>query len=160
MAGHIQTAKRQDWCTPKEIVEVVRTIFNGKIDLDPCSNSQSIVGAKEEWVLTNGLTIPWGPRNVFANPPYGRGLDKWVAKASSEAGVHDAEVIMLLPAAVDTGRWQHVIFPTAQAVCWIKGRVKFIGAAQGAPFASALVYWGQHTEMFSTASSLGRVFAL
>lgn len=74
MSGHIPTSANTDWCTPPEIIEAVRKTFEGQIDLDPCSNMQSTVGAIQSYRLpeTDGLAVPWTGRNVFVNPPYGR----------------------------------------------------------------------------------------
>lgn len=74
MAGHIATSDSADWCTPPEILEAVREVFSGEIELDPCSNGSSQVGAKRVYTLPehDGLIEPWDAKTIFVNPPYGR----------------------------------------------------------------------------------------
>jgi hypothetical protein len=64
-----------DFNTPPELVQPIKEFWGGKIDLDPCSNKGSLVGAETEWTLPcNSLGQPWAikqPRTtVFVNPPY------------------------------------------------------------------------------------------
>lgn len=75
---------------------------------------------------------------------------QWVEKAEVEQRINDAEVIILLPAAVDTQWWQASILQHAGSVCLICGRVKFVGAAAHAPMATALVYFGERGRRFRT----------
>ncbi len=153
MAGHIATAARVDWCTPPKIYLPIEDFF-GQIDLDPCTNAQSLVPALKKVMLPeDGLSVTWNG-NVYCNPPYGRGLRNWCDKAAIAPG----EVIMLIPAAVDTKHWQEVIFKTAAAVCFIKGRITFQGATAPAPMACVLIYWGKHRAKFRhRLSILGKV---
>jgi hypothetical protein len=44
--------------------------------------------------------------------------------------------------------FQEIIFPTCDAICFWKGRFKFLGADDPAPFPSVLVYWGQDAPAF------------
>ena len=73
MAGHIAESDSVEWCTPQWIIDGVKEAFGGVIDLDPCSNSSSIVGALNSYSLPNknGLAEPWNGNNVFVNPPFG-----------------------------------------------------------------------------------------
>jgi hypothetical protein len=161
MAGHIATAKRRNWCTPQWLVDAVREALGGQIDLDPCSNKRSIVGAKREfrWPRQNGLRDPWVPaETVYVNPPFGRGLAKWVKLCNENNALWRQEIILLLPAAVDTRHWQQNI-ATADRVCCLRGRVKYLGAKACAPFATALAYWGPHPEKFvATFEPFGIVY--
>ena len=65
-----------DFNTPPELIEPIKSFWGGKIDLDPCSNKNSLVKAEAEWMLpTNSLRQPWGIKapkktTVFVNPPY------------------------------------------------------------------------------------------
>lgn len=77
MAGHIADSARTDWNTPTEILEAVRAVFGVRgIGLDPCSNANSLVNAKVQYVLPthDGLVLPWvqeGVDTAFVNCPYG-----------------------------------------------------------------------------------------
>jgi hypothetical protein len=153
MAGHIATAARTDWCTPERVLEVVRAFFKDQIDLDPCSNAKSTVKARRECRGRgrkggDGLALVWSG-HVYANPPFGKGIDRWVSRAAWYAcEVPTAEVIMLLPAAVDTRWWQMTIRMTASAVCFWRGRIRFAGAKAAAPMPCAFVYWGPRARRF------------
>lgn len=176
MAGHIGSAGSVEWCTPKTIIDAVKEAFGGEIGLDPCSNSESIVGAKVEYILPehDGLTDPWDAGTIYVNPPFGKSYmhkvtreimgakefqafkksdpapDLSVWKQSSivdwvnrcvDARKNLASVIALLPAAVDTKYWQETVLRNASSVCFVKGRIRFNGAAASAPMACAIVGW-------------------
>jgi hypothetical protein len=64
-----------DFCTPPELIEPIKAFWGGKIDLDPCSNKNSLVNAEVSYSLpTNSILTPWsvcpGKTTVFVNPPY------------------------------------------------------------------------------------------
>jgi site-specific DNA-methyltransferase (adenine-specific) len=79
------------------------------------------------------------------NPPYGRTIGSWMAKAH-EASQRGATVVCLVPARTDT-QWFHDHVLTAGAeIRFMRGRVKFGDAANGAPFASLLVIYRPTTS--------------
>lgn len=162
-AGRSVYSKSCDWCTPPKYIEAVKKVFGGAIDLDPCSNSESIVGAKEEWSLpeNNGLTKDWGCRKIYVNPPYGadrvRGttIKNWLEKCALTRSVFNAQIIALIPVATNTSHWKQYIFGKADAICFLYDtRLKFLvnGSTEnkGAPMACACVYWGDDIKAFST----------
>ena len=62
---------------------------------------------------------------VFVNPPYGRGLARWVAKARGEFELgHARAVVALLPARPDTAYWHDHIAGRA-TVYFLRGRLRF-----------------------------------
>lgn len=73
------------------------------------------------------------------NPPYGRKIADWVAKADEEAQKGNLTVA-LVPARVDTA-WWHEHCAKYHAV-FLRGRLKFSNAKNSAPFPSALVFFG------------------
>jgi hypothetical protein len=76
MAGHIPDSLSVDWCTPDWICNALVELFDGPPDLDPCSNPYSRVCAKTEFTLekgNDGLIDEWSARNIFVNPPFGKG---------------------------------------------------------------------------------------
>jgi hypothetical protein len=86
----------------------------------------------------DGLTQPWKGR-VWLNPPYGKGIGAWLAKARS-AAADGALVVCLVPARPDT-RWWRESAAAASLVRFLPGRVKF--GADPAPFPSAVVVFGE-----------------
>jgi len=83
---------------------------------------------------TARLFSTWSGKKVFCNPPYGpairKFLDRW----------HEAVLaVYLLPARTDT-RWFHeVCLPHAKEIRFLRGRLKFGGSKNSAPFPSMLV---------------------
>jgi phage N-6-adenine-methyltransferase len=73
---------------------------------------------------------------VWLNPPYGRGINAWVAKAYEESK-KGTTVVCLVPARTDTNWWWDNCMH--QEVRFIKGRLKFGDGKNSAPFPSALV---------------------
>jgi len=72
------------------------------------------------------------------NPPYGRNITgKWVEKAYKSAKENGATVVCLLPARTDTKYWHD--YCMKGEIYYIKGRLKFGGSKDAAPFPSALV---------------------
>jgi site-specific DNA-methyltransferase (adenine-specific) len=66
------------------------------------------------------------------NPPYGLEIGKWIQKASQH------KVVCLLPARTDT-RWFHDFIYGKAEIRFIKGRLKFGGQKNSAPFPSMIV---------------------
>ncbi len=142
---HFSSAKG-DWRTPKSVLEWLKPF--GNIELDPSASShvEEQFAALNYTIETNGLDKSWETGLVYCNPPYGRKIGLWTDKAVAEAGL-GAEIIMLLPARPDTAWWQRMV-KSANAVCFVKGRIKFEGAPHCAPFPSALVYFGARSTLF------------
>lgn len=93
----------------------------------------------------DGLAQRW-TGICWCNPPYGREIGKWVKKAHDSAHARDALVVCLVPARTDTKWWHRYIWDGENhrpregvEVRLLEGRLKFGGAASGAPFPSALV---------------------
>ncbi len=167
MAGHIATAKKVSWCTPKWILDAcLQVIGESQFDLDPCSNPESLVPARVKYELpVDGLKESWDFENIFCNPPFGRdkvrktSIINWVAHCAM-AGTNR---FLLLPASVDTAYWQDIILPShlnkEAMICLFKGRIKFNGAAACAPMPIALVYFGwEQTTFMDVFEKYGYVF--
>ncbi len=91
--------------------------------------------------VDDGLSLPWHGA-VFVNPPYGRGLGAWVAKAKAEVLSGNARtVVALIPARTDTRYWHEHVAGVA-TVFFLRGRLRFGTAGAAAPFPSAIVLWG------------------
>src|SRR5262249_16421639 len=135
-------------------IHLVEGVFGEGIKLDPCSNQQSIVQAEYCYCLDrgiNGLETIWsGFETVYVNPPYGREIGKWVDKCNDEAS-NGIEIIALLPARTDA-KWFQVLWD-AEALCFWRGRIRFLGAPSSAPFPSVVAYWGQFPYRFADVFS-------
>jgi site-specific DNA-methyltransferase (adenine-specific) len=115
-----------DWKTPPQIFAELNKEFN--FTWDPCPENPGIDGL--------GLT-PWGAVN-FVNPPYGRELPKWI-KRGYEEFLKGKTIVFLIPARTDTKYFHEIILPYAKEIRFIKGRLKFQGAKNSAPFPSMIV---------------------
>jgi phage N-6-adenine-methyltransferase len=103
--------------------------------------------------VDDGLLQPWHGM-VWCNPPYSK-PSPWAERMASHGNG-----VMLLPGDTSTG-WWHNYVSTANAWCFIKGRVRFVNAAgMGSPswtgrFPSVLVSWGWVAADALKASGLG-----
>ena len=157
-AGRKINAEKKDWCTPPKYVNAVKDFF-GEIILDPCSNADSIVKAKVEYILpkNDGLRDSWNFKTIYVNPPYGinktnkTSIKDWISRCYHAYNEYGSEVIALIPVAVNTKHWKQYIFGKANAVCFLADtRLKFINGTndKGAPMACAIIYWGEKGEKF------------
>jgi phage N-6-adenine-methyltransferase len=121
------------WETPQTVFDALDAEFG--FDLDACATPET---AKCEQFFTeadDALLQDWRGV-VFCNPPYGRDIGRWMRKAYLSA-LEGATVVCLVPSRTDT-RWWHE-FAMRREVRFLRGRLKFGGARNSAPFPSAVV---------------------
>lgn len=129
------SSKNEVWATPQDFYDKLNEEF--RFTLDPCALPDNAKCDKFYTPTDNGLTKSWGGEIVYCNPPYGKTIYSWVEKCYNEA--RNATVVALLPARTDT-RWFHnFIYGKAREVRFVKGRLKFGGSANSAPFPSMVV---------------------
>lgn len=139
------------WHTPADLMMKLYPLVGGQFDLDPCAPSGdrklAPVRCRIRFTMSdNGLALPWRG-SVFCNPPFGRGIWRWVEKAHSEVVAGSARpVIALLPVRPDTAWWHRHVAGCAD-VMMLKGRLKFSGSVTAAPFPSALVVWAADADL-------------
>jgi hypothetical protein len=105
----------------------------------------------------NGLEASWDyGGTAWANPPYGRSIGKWITKALDEASKGNPSVV-LVPSRTDT-KWFQDMW-RADALIFIKGRLKFQGATSSAPFPSVLAVFGRGLSKgeIDVLSEIGKV---
>lgn len=130
------SSKSMEWATPRDFFRKVDKQFG--FDLDPCAQSHNAVCSKYFTADDDGLIQDWKGSTAFVNPPYGRGIKHWVKKAYEEGCKDDTTVVMLIPARTDTRYWHDYVMK-ADEIRLIKGRLKFGGGNNSAPFPSALI---------------------
>lgn len=131
-----QSTDKNDWETPWWLVHALERKLNiPHFDLDPAATNANRKAVHWYTEATDGLLMPW-EGNVFVNPPYS-GIKDWVAKGFGEAKAGRANVTMLIASRTDTRWWWDYV--RHGYVYFIKGRIRFTGAASGAPFPSAIV---------------------
>jgi len=139
------SSKKHDWQTPKELFDELRKEFD--IQLDACTSGQNPLDSPFFYALdqdNNGLKLNWQTW-TFCNPPYIETLD-WLHKAWLENIKRNVSSILLLPARTDT-KWFHSYVWDQRfhrpidgvEIRFIKGRLKFGGSENSAPFPSMLV---------------------
>ena len=146
------TSNKQDYETPDETYNELHSEL--KFTIDVCASKEN---AKHERFFTeedNGLKQSWHGERCFCNPPY-KYTSKWVAKAYEETQRPDGAqlVALLIPARPDTTYWHKWILQTPVGnsyantrnipknieVRFIKGRLRFKGAQNSAPFPSCVI---------------------
>tara|TARA_Y100000004_G_scaffold115285_1_gene129462 strand:+ start:126 stop:605 length:480 start_codon:yes stop_codon:yes gene_type:complete len=142
-------SKRSDWATPQDLFDKLDKEFN--FDIDVCADASNAKCKKYYSVEDDALSQTW-KGYCFMNPPYGREISKWVKKAYESGGADnpspfkgEATVVCLLPSRTDT-KWWHDYVMKADTVKFIKGRLKFDGHKNSAPFPSAIVVFGNYPK--------------
>ena len=82
---------------------------------------------------------------MFCNPPYGRKIAAWVKKAYEESKKANTLIVMLLPSRTDT-RWFHDYVYGKAEIEFIKGRLRFGGSQNNAPFPSMVAIYRNREE--------------
>ena len=122
------------WATPQDFFDRCSAEF-GPFDLDVCASPEN---AKCENYFTkdqDGLSQEWTGR-CWMNPPYGREIGQWMRKAL-ESAMGGATVVCLVPARTDTAWWHD--YAAKGTVRFLRGRLRFGGSKNSAPFPSALI---------------------
>lgn len=136
------SSRTPEWETPINLFARLNEEF--LLDSDVCATKENrkleAFWSKED----DGLKQDWTGLRAWMNPPYGRVIGDWVKKAAT--GGADV-VVCLLPARTDT-RWFHDYIyqkPNVE-VRFIKGRLKFGGSKNSAPFPSMIVIFNPPTK--------------
>jgi len=127
------SSQTNEWATPQDFFDKLNKEFN--FTLDPCATQDNAKCSKFYTQEDDGLKQSWDNEVVFCNPPYGREIGKWVGKASTAMG---GVVVMLIPARTDTRYFHEYIYGKAE-IRFLKGRLKFGGSKNSAPFPSMIV---------------------
>jgi phage N-6-adenine-methyltransferase len=135
-----QRSPNADWYTPKWLFDRLGVQF----DLDPCQPEGGIdwiPAASYYSIHEDGLIQRWEGR-VWLNPPYGRATPAWLDRMHRHRNG-----IALLFARTDCA-WFHDYVAKADAILFIRGRVRFVDGLSatkgtGAGSGSMLIAWGQ-----------------
>ena len=140
-----------EWSTPQDLFDALSCEWT--FALDVAATAENTKCANYFTREDNALTLNWLAYIVrhqlssvvcWMNPPYSR-VREFINKAKSEAA-HGCIVVCLVPARTDTRWWHDYVWNrTTNApydgveIRFIKGRLKFGGVAQGAPFPSVVI---------------------
>ncbi len=134
MAVHF-SSQTPEWATPQWLFDALDREF--RFSLDPCSTHENAKCARHFTRQEDGLAQSWRDETVFMNPPYGREIDRWLARAHRAALTEGATVVCLVPARTDTAWWHR--YAMKHQIRLLVGRLKFGDSVTPAPFPSALV---------------------
>lgn len=129
------TSASDEWPTPRSFFDQMVTEF-GPLDLDVCATPENAKCARFFTRADDGLAQQWAPSRCWMNPPYGRTIGAWMAKAWQESQ-RGALVVCLVPARTDTAWWHD--YAAKGQVRFLRGRLRFEGGKHSAPFPSAVV---------------------
>jgi hypothetical protein len=119
--------------TPTTLIPMILDIL-GEIDLDPCSNVDSIIPARVSYLKhQDGLSLPWFGK-VYCNPPWGWDSDtsgitilEWILKGYNEISMRNCKQVLFLLPFKPKSNWWKTIAPHV---------IKIIP-----PFESKYIYW-------------------
>ena len=140
----MRTSNDDTWTTPRDYYDRINVEFNFTLDAAALADSTLV---PDNWYgpdhpdrsRRDAFTRDWARDSagaIWLNPPYGRVIKSWVCKANAVAS-GGGTVVCLVPARTDTSWWHD--YCIHHEVRFIRGRLKFGGQKNSAPFPSALV---------------------
>ncbi len=174
LSTHAEGTPGSEWATPPDLFESLNREFHFGVDL--AANEQnhkcptwlgpggraadSLTANWEGWAAVGGDSIA-----AWLNPPYGRGMGRWMRKCAESAQSSKLlTVVALIFARTDTS-WWHDYVMAASEIRLMRGRVRFLDPVTGkvgdaAPAPSCIVIWRYGwtgDPVFRTAGLDGRV---
>lgn len=125
------------WSTPQDLFDLLDAEFG--FNLDVCAVPENAKCGAFFTEANDGLAQDW-LGTCWMNPPYGDEIRHWVKKAHDSA-LRGTTVVCLVPARVDTGWWWD--YCRFGEIRFLRGRLKFGGGVNSAPFPSAVVIFGR-----------------
>ena len=129
------TSSTVEWETPQDFFDKLNEEFH--LTLDPYCTHENAKCTKHYTREDNGLAQDWTGETVYCNPPYGHDMPLWIKKCSEHAR-NGGTAVMLIPARTDTKAFHEYIWGKAE-IRFIRGRLKFGGSKNSAPFPSMIV---------------------
>lgn len=149
MNSVMYSSATDEWSTPQDFFDKLNAEY--EFETDVCATAENAKCARYYDKEQDGLAQEWRGK-CWMNPPYGREIGKWMRKALESAQENGATVVCLVPARTDT-KWWHD-YAMRGEVRFVRGRLKFGGVKNSAPFPSAVVifdkgkYYENHPTIF------------
>lgn len=121
-----------EWATEQAFFDQVNREFNFTVDV--AANASNAKCERFYDIESDGLMQDWDGETVWCNPPYGDRIKDWMYKAATS----EATTVLLVPARTDVKWFHEIVLPHAE-VRFIKGRLRFGGSKDPAPFPTMLV---------------------
>jgi len=154
--------QRDDWETPADLFAALDAEFAFLTDAAATAATakcRRYFGPDSPWVA-DALSVAWHPGRYFLNPPYSQ-TAAFIAKAA-EAAASGSLVVCLVAARTDTRWWHAHVYDQTRwtwrpgvSVRLRKGRVRFVGATNSAPFPSAVIIFAPRTGTEAPDGSSG-----
>ena len=135
------SSQSDEWETPQWLYDDLDLEFG--FDFDVCATKENAKHIDYYDKEDDALSRPWYcagngryPATCWMNPPHGRTISRWMKKAYEESQL-GATVVCLIPARTDT-KWWHE-YALKGEIRFLRGRLKFGGHKNSAPFPSAIV---------------------
>ena len=128
------SSKTPEWSTPQDLFDKLDKVWG--FTLDVCATKENAKVAAYNDKQTDGLAQSWKGHVCWMNPPYGRDIVKWMRKAFQES-LRGSTGGGLVPSRTDTAWWHD--YSMKGDITFLRGRLKFGGATNSAPFPSAII---------------------
>lgn len=133
-----------EWSTPQDFFDRLNAEFQFDVDVAAsAANTKCAIFISSEG---DALRLPWTCAGdvCWMNPPYSR-CREFITKAAQEAR-QGCTVVCLVPSRTDTRWWHEHVWDACTnrvrpgvEVRFVKGRLKFGGSSNSAPFPSVVV---------------------
>jgi len=123
------------WSTPQHLFDELNEEFGFNLDvcaLPENAKCDSFYTPSDDGLLQNWDGVCW------CNPPYNDKINDWLLKARREV-YNGCTVVFLLPSRTDVKWFHNNVLGVADEIRFIKGRLKFGGSENSAPFPSMVV---------------------
>ena len=133
-----RTGYSDEWYTPQWLFDRLHSHF--VFTLDPASCKTADKGIRYITKEENGLTVSWANERIFCNPPFS--LSKHFLAKVDEITMPS---VILVPARIETKYWFEHVWPKANEIFVLKGRLQYFnaeGVKGEATFPSVLLAYG------------------
>lgn len=135
------SSTKEDWATPQDFFDKLDEEFH--FDLDPCADAENAKCKEYFTKEENGLLKDWG--GVASSAIHHTAEHQRANGSGSATKKPGTVVVALIPARTDTRFFHDYIYHKAE-IRFIKGRLKFGGCKDAAPFPSMVVIFGKEKE--------------
>lgn len=119
------------WRTPSILFEYLNKAVGFNVDAAADASNHLLPNwyGPDSPLETDALAVENWLSPAYCNPPYGKGLDKWLKKFVEQQKLGNT-VVALLPANTEVGWWYKFVVPYAD-ILFLVGRVPFEGHPDG-----------------------------
>lgn len=140
--------------TPKAFFDYIERTVKVKFTIDIAANRKNTLCKKYYSQKDNALTKDW-KGVAWCNPPYSLSAE-FIKQAAIVASVGRGSTFLLVASRTDQEWWK--MTRTAYARLWIRGRIKFVGSDNSAPFPSVIIvfkngYQGPPKDIYLSPTS-------